>query len=376
MINSIGLYIHIPFCKSKCAYCDFNSYINLKLIPIYLHCLQEEMKYYRHKNFNIKTVYIGGGTPTILSLKKLEILLNSIKTNFDLSHVKEFTIEANPGTLTEEKLLLLKSFGVNRLSIGLQASQDKLLKVMNRIHTKAEFEKNFKIARKVGFDNINIDIIFGLPYQSRKDFKNTLKYLVKLSPEHISSYSLSVEEGTKFYDLLKKEKLPLPTEEEERAMYHFAVNFLKKSGYEHYEISNFSKQNRRSIHNMIYWNDESYLGLGAGSHSYIKNKRFCNIESLKGYIKAVISGRIPLYNIERLSKKDHQSEFCFMRLRLIEGLEKSDFYLEFGKDIHDVYGTIIQNLKEQGLLLENGRFIKLTTKGLDFANNVFMEFLL
>lgn len=376
MINSIGLYIHIPFCKSKCAYCDFNSYTNLKLIPIYLYCLQEEMRYYRNKNFNIKTVYIGGGTPTILSLEKLEFLLKSIKTNFNLRHVKEFTVEANPGTLTKEKLLLLKKFGVNRLSIGLQATQDKLLKVMNRIHTKAEFEKNYNIARKIGFDNINIDTIFGLPYQNKKDFEDTLKYLVKLSPEHISCYSLSVEEGTKFYELLQKDKLPLPAEEEERAMYHFAVDFLRKSGYEHYEISNFAKQNRRSLHNMIYWRDESYLGLGAGSHSYIKNKRFCNIESLKEYIRAVISGKIPLYNIERLNEKDHQSEFCFMRLRLIEGLKKSDFYLEFGKDIHNVYGKIIEDLKKQGLLIENGRFLKLTTKGLDFANNVFVEFLL
>lgn len=376
MTNSIGLYVHIPFCKSKCSYCDFNSQTNLQLIPLYLNCLRKEMKYYSYKNFIVKTVYIGGGTPTILKLDDLRILLDSINTNFDLKHVEEFTIEANPGTLTEEKLILLKKYGINRLSIGLQACQDRLLKVMNRSHSLSDFESSFAIARKIGFDNINVDTIFGLPCQSVLDFKNTLKYLAVFSPEHISCYSLSVEKGTRFYKLLRRGRLSLPAEEDERKMYHIAVEFLKKVGYDHYEISNFAKQNRKSMHNMIYWNDEDYLGLGAGSHSYISNIRFCNITSLKKYIKALISEKAPVAQMEYIDEKTHQAEFCFMRLRLVEGIKKSDFYLEFGKDIHEVYGKAIKKLKEQRLLTENERFLKLTTRGLDFANNVFMEFLL
>lgn len=374
-MKELALYVHIPFCIAKCAYCDFNSYEMTGLIPDYLAALNKEFSLYKGLDYFFKTVYIGGGTPTILNSTELTILIENIYKNFKIKANAEFTIEANPGTLNSEKLNVLKNMGVNRLSIGLQAYQDRLLKILGRIHSVKDFEQNYFLARKIGFSNINIDVIFGLPYQSLLDFKETLQNITKLSPEHISCYALSVEKGTRFYEQLEKGLLRLPSEDEERKMYYEAINYLTDCGYRHYEISNFAKVNKESQHNLVYWKDEEYLGLGCGAHSYINNTRFYNFESLTDYIQSLKDDKSPIAGKEYITKREAQSEFCFLRLRLIEGIYKRDFYKRFGVNINDVYGKAIENLKNRGLLSENSEEIKLTSMGLDFANEVFIEFL-
>lgn len=271
---SIALYIHIPFCVKKCNYCDFNSFEALELIPAYLEALKKEISDLKGKGYTVSTVYIGGGTPTILKDEELVSLLEILHQSVHITSDAEVTIEANPGTLTRQKLLSLKTMGINRLSLGLQAYQNRLLKIMGRIHTVEEFEKNYETARKIGFDNINVDLMFGLPEQQVEDFYKTLEYLVGLCPEHISCYALSVEDGTPFYRLWQKGALPLPSEEDEREMYHRAVEFLTGKGYNHYEISNFAVSKRESKHNMVYWSYKDYLGLGAGAHSFLTMKGF------------------------------------------------------------------------------------------------------
>lgn len=374
-MREIGLYIHIPFCIKKCNYCDFNSYETLGLISSYMEALKREIKSYKDKEYTIKTVFIGGGTPTLLEAREIYSLAECIYSNFKVLPDAEITIEANPGTLSREKLTWIKSAGVNRLSLGLQAYQDGLLRKLGRIHTVQEFEDNFFTARKIGFDNISVDIMFGLPGQTLKDYYLTLKNLLILAPEHISAYSLSIEEGTSFFNWWKQGKLILPSEEEERAMYHGGRAFLTSHGFVHYEISNFSAPGRESKHNMIYWIGEEYLGLGAGAHSYIEGERFYNYPKIKDYIEHVENGLKSVAHRQILSPEDILAEYCFLGLRLIDGICKEDFKRRFGRDINFIYGEAIAKLKEQGLLQENTRNLKLTTKGLDFANNVFMEFL-
>jgi len=373
--RSLSLYIHIPFCIKKCAYCDFNSYTEKRLIPEYLKALKKEMNNYKNLGCSIKTIYVGGGTPTILDEFQLEELFLNVKSAFNVEMGAEVTIEANPGTLSRDKLRVLKALGVNRLSIGLQAYQPRLLKLLGRIHSIKDFEESYLEARNAGFENINVDVMFGLPEQSLKDFENTLRYLSLISPEHISAYSLSVEEGTTFYNMYKRGELNLPDEQEERSMYHKAVDFLKAQGYIHYEISNFAKPKRESRHNLTYWRNQEYLGLGAGSHSYFYGIRYSNVRHPSDYIRLLNQNIRPVKQREIITREEEIAEYCFLNLRLIQGLDREDFYRRFGVDIKQLYATTIDELKEKGLLEENGIFIKLTPLGLDLANEVFMEFL-
>ena len=374
-MNEISLYIHIPFCVKKCNYCDFNSYTAPELVPPYMEALQKEISLYKDLNRPVKTVYIGGGTPTLLSEKDLEQLIDGVRRRFKIKSGAEFTVEANPGASSREKLLLLRNLGVSRLSLGLQAYQDRLLKVMGRIHSAKEFEESFKNARQAGFDNINTDVIFGLPGQTVSDFMETLEYLIELSPEHISCYSLTVEEGTVFHKWQQQGLLELPGEDEERAMYHNAVEYLKGQGFIHYEISNFAKPGRMSRHNMACWEYEDYLGLGAGAHSFMDGFRFYNYPSPQQYIKCLSQKMLPVAKSEHINIREQQAEFCFLGLRLIEGLNKEAFKKRFGKDIHQIYGSTIEKLLASGLLEEDDIHLKLTSRGLDLANEVFVEFL-
>ncbi len=374
-IKQAALYVHIPFCLRKCAYCDFNSYTTLEHIPTYLEALKKEVSGYRDRGFVFKTVYIGGGTPTVLNEKQLLYLIELIYNNFYIMPGAEFTIEANPGTLTQKKLSLLKSMGVNRLSIGLQACQNRLLKVMGRIHSVKDFQDNFFIARDLGFDNINVDVIFGLPFQTLFDFMQTLEYVIKISPEHISCYSLSIEEGTRFYDMLQRGMLYIPSEEEEREMYHQGIKLLKQNTYLHYEISNFAKYGRMSKHNMAYWKSEEYLGLGAGAHSHIGRERFHNHYLIKDYVSKALKDQGTIAGREIISNEDEQAEYCFMGLRMADGINIDEFYKRFGKEIGQVYKRQIEKLKKQGLLKEEHSYLKLTAQGMDLANLVFAEFL-
>ncbi len=374
-MQQVALYIHMPFCIKKCAYCDFNSYEKLEIIPRYLSALKREMENYKRHKLKAETVYIGGGTPTVLNETQLYLLIQSIYDCFDVMPGAEFTIEANPGTLTKSKLNTLKRLGVNRLSIGLQAYQDKLLKILGRIHSQKDFNDTYNLAREAGFKNINVDVIFGLPEQSVSDFVSTLEKLCVLLPEHISCYSLIVEPDTPFYELKKQGNLNLPNENDERLMYYHAKNYLQEQGYIHYEISNFAIPGKESSHNIIYWQLKDYLGLGAGAHSFMKGIRFNNYYKPEKYIEAIEKHNSALEMQERLSIKDKQAEFCFLGLRLIKGISKHDFYTTFGIHIHEVYGEAIEKLKKLGLLDENRQYLKLTSHGLDFANDVFIEFL-
>ncbi|WP_058485389.1 radical SAM family heme chaperone HemW [Defluviitalea phaphyphila] len=378
MENKISLYIHIPFCKSKCYYCDFASYANKEeSMEDYVLALVNEMRNYGElfKNNKIATVFIGGGTPTILPLKLLKKVLKNIFVNFNIENNAEITIEANPGTLNHDNLSLLKEFGVNRLSIGLQAYQNNLLKKIGRIHTVEEFIKNFLLARKLGFNNINIDLMFALPNQTLKDWIVTLKEITKLNPEHISCYSLTIEENTPFGLLEKEGKLKKADEEIDRKMYHYAQKYLSTKEYIQYEISNFSKLEFESKHNLTYWTYKPYIGIGLGAHSFLEGKRYHNTYNLSKYIKS--NGEINKLkeDIEVLSPKMQYAEYIFLGLRLLKGIDVTEFYNQFKISFDELFKEKVHKLINLGLLEKNKENIRLTHKGIDLSNIVFSEFL-
>ena len=332
--NILGLYIHIPFCKTKCNYCDFVSYTNMEhIIPEYIKMLKKEMVYYKSycSEKKIKSVYIGGGTPTILQQDQLKAIMESV-SNFVFCDEIEVSIEANPESVTKEKLQTLKDIGVNRISIGLQAYQDHLLRKIGRTHTFDEFKRVFLIAREEGFENINIDLIFGLPSQTMRHWQETLENVVDLKPEHISAYSLEIGKEAQLYQQYKKGVIKLPREKQEREMYHLLIEFLTASKYNHYEISNFARKGKKSKHNIIYWKNEGYIGLGASSHSYINKQRYYNTEDVELYVRQ-LNESLPIKNIAETTAEQEISETIIMNLRLIKGLSKKYFFKRFGVDI-------------------------------------------
>lgn len=363
-----ALYVHIPFCAQKCLYCDFNSYSNQELQNAYMEALEKELKSINQSKF--KTIFIGGGTPTFLSSKNLEELLKLLK-NFE---ALEYTVECNPGTLTKEKLSLMKGYKVNRLSIGLQAWQNNLLKDLGRIHTINDFLENYINARNLGFNNINLDLMFGIPNQRTKDWEETISEIIKLKPEHISSYGLIIEEGTPFYDMNSNGLLNLVDEDDERAMYYYAREELTKKGYEQYEISNFAIPGYECKHNITYWKAEEYYGIGAGAHSYVNKIRYSNYLGIEEYIHNLNSGDVVQFK-NPLTKEDELSEFMFLGLRLNQGISKFDFNKRFNTDIYNIYGNELNTLIKAALLVDNGEFIKLTDRGMDISNQVFINFL-
>lgn len=375
--NSISLYIHIPFCKQKCLYCDFISYSNKEsLKKEYIKALSKEISIVT-KNRIINTIFIGGGTPTYLSLEELKILKRSIdEIHKDIN--LEFTVEGNPGTFTLEKLKLLKSMGVNRLSIGLQSFDDALLKKLGRIHNANEFIDSFKKARLVGFNNINIDLMFGLPGQSFEVWKDTLNKVLTLKPEHLSCYSLIVEENTPFYNMYNDGVLNLPGEDREREMYEYCINFLAKNGYNQYEISNFAKYNKECRHNLVYWNMEEYLACGVGAHSYIKGYRYKNTSLVEEYINYMKDNS--LIKIREESHKntleEEIEEFIFMGLRKIKGISIKEFTKRFKIDIFKLYGNIINKYVKLGFLILKNDTLKLSKEGINVSNTILSDFVL
>lgn len=384
MGKEIGLYVHIPFCKSKCIYCDFCSFANKEeKHDEYINALKKEMQMYKDvlKDDVIKTIFIGGGTPTILTCDQLNDIISEIKNNFNIKEGAEFTVEANPGTLDTDKLKMLKKAGVNRLSIGLQSANNSTLKMLSRIHTFEEFKENVLNARKVGFKNINADIMFSLPNETTKDVKNTIDELLKLDLEHISAYSLIIEEGTKMYDLACSEdsKYQFPDEDTDREIYYYICDKLKENGYHQYEISNFAKPGHESEHNMIYWKAEEYIGLGLAAHSYYNNYRFSNVIDLNKYISKIMNeNKISYLNgkKELETKNDKISEFMFLGLRMLDGISITKFKEKFNEDIDDIYGNIINEMCDDGVLERDGDIIRLTKRGIDVSNVVFAEFML
>ncbi|OSA98982.1 UNVERIFIED_ORG: coproporphyrinogen III oxidase [Clostridium botulinum] len=374
-LKEISLYIHIPFCKQKCLYCDFPSYSGKeKFISGYIDALNKEIKD-KASSYKIKSIFIGGGTPSYLDEIELEKLLKCINT-LTLGENLEFTIECNPGSLSEDKLKIMKKYNVNRISMGLQSTKPSLLKEIGRIHTFEEFENNYLLARKVGFKNINIDLMFGLPNQSVGDWRKTLEKIIEFNPEHISAYSLIIEEGTCFYNLYNQDKLNLPSEEKERDMYLLTKKILKENGYSQYEISNFSKDKKECYHNIVYWQLNEYLGLGVSSSSYIEGKRIKNIDDIELYIKNINSNESVENEIYENNINDDMEEFMFMGLRMIRGIEERDFKERFKKDIDEVYGDVIYKNIKQELLIRNGGRIYLTSRGIEVSNSVMSDFII
>lgn len=378
----LGLYVHIPFCISKCKYCDFNSYKIDKISKeTYLQDLKMEMSMYKNeleKN-NIKdeisSIFLGGGTPSILSPLELKNIFKSINENFNIKKDAEITVECNPGTLTKEKLIMMKEIGVNRLSIGLQAVQNHHLKNIGRIHTYEEFEKNYKEAIEVGFENINIDLMYCLPNQSLDDWKETLEKITELNPSHISAYSLILEEGTELYDMYKNKEFDLIDEDTDINLYNYTIEYLKSNGYNQYEISNYSKSNKECKHNILYWKCESYIGVGPGASGYINGRRYNNVEGLNEYHEKIIDNKKPINHEEILSIEDKIQEKIFMGLRMNEGIKYDDFKKNFNIDFRNKYKSQIETLLARKLLKESEEGIMLTQKGREISNSVFVEFI-
>ena len=372
-----SLYIHIPFCKHKCFYCDFNSYCGKdNLINEYIEALKKELLFVisQSKTNEFKTVYFGGGTPSYIPSKCIKELLSDIKCE------GEITLELNPGTITKEKLLDYKEAGINRLSIGLQAVQDDLLKRIGRIHTLKEFDEGYNMAREVGFNNISVDLMFGLPSQTIENVSESIDYILKINPEHVSCYSLIVHD-----ELVKKYPnafINLPNDDIERKMYYLICERLKETGYIQYEISNFAKPGFESKHNLCYWNQDEYYGIGAGASSYVYNIRYKNIDSIEEYVTCWTSmndnrngEHCSPHIIEEVQTSETKlKEYMILKLRLLEGIDIIKANEKFGVDILERFRAEISKMTDLQLLEIQDGHLRLTAKGLDYANIVWEEF--
>lgn len=370
-MKEIGVYIHIPFCKQKCLYCDFVSFANKQeLQKDYIQALKKEIQNWKNDAYKIKTIYIGGGTPSYIDSKYISEIIKLV------GNAPSITIELNPGTVTKEKLLVYKNAGINRLSIGLQSTNDTLLKQIGRIHNYNQFLETYNLARELGFNNINVDLMIGLPNQNIKDIKQSLEDICRLNPEHISVYSLIVEENTPMQRLIDNEELKLPDEEIERQMYWYVKDYLELNGYKHYEISNFAKPGFESEHNLDCWNQKEYIGFGAGAYSYLNKKRFGNISNLEEYIQNC-NNNIFEKNVileEAQDKNQQMNEYMILGLRKIDGISIQKFEEKFNENPILLFRKELQKLHEEKLIIIDGDVIKLSNKGLDLANIVWEEF--
>lgn len=377
-MKEFGIYIHIPFCKKKCLYCDFPSYANQeRLFLTYVSALEQEivLRAKEGEDWRVKSIFFGGGTPTILPVELLRRLMEQLRRCFSIQPDAEITIEANPGTLDAAKLQALREMGFNRLSMGLQAWQQHLLTELGRIHTVADFLENFRAARAAGFTNINVDLMFALPSQTLADWKETLAEITALSPEHISAYSLIIEEGTPFYQAYSEGRLHPMDEALDRELYHYTISYLKNRGYAQYEISNFAREGCESRHNRLYWEMTPYMGLGLGAHSYFAGQRYHNTYDIEVYIAAQETNAYEKQEIEEVSKQDEMEEFMFLGLRMNQGVSLETFRRRFGRELKEVYQDVIDRLVQEGLLYETANAVALTAQGIDFSNRVFTEFL-
>ena len=383
MRKQLELYVHIPFCEKKCLYCDFLSFsAEDDLHKAYVDKLIEEIRVQakNYSDYQISSIFIGGGTPSVIKAVYISNIMSAIYEAFIVESLAEVTIECNPGTVDIDKLLVYKQSGINRISVGLQSTVDKELQHLGRVHTYADFLYSYEKIRESGYKNVNIDLMSALPWQTLDSWKSTLKKVVMLKPEHISAYSLIIEEGTEFskiYGSPEGRKF-LPTEEVERSMYHSTINILKNYGYERYEISNYSKPGYESKHNIGYWTGEEYLGFGIGASSYVYGRRFNVERDIKKYLAIDMKRDImPLYqNIHELSTKEKMEEFMFLGLRLAKGVLVTDFYDRFGVELIDVFEKQVQKNISFGLLKYDNLYLRLTDKGLDLSNRVMGDFLL
>lgn len=377
--EKLGIYIHIPFCVSKCGYCDFCSHPPKKgETERYLNALMLNMQDFAAsaKGYSVDTVYIGGGTPTLLSKKQLKDLVDCVFSTFDVEKVAEITIEANPGIVDKGMLRALVSAGVNRISFGLQSASDAELCALGRIHTVEEFAESFKAARSAGFKNINVDLMYGIPNQTEESFAKTLEFVKSLAPEHISVYGLKIEEGTPFYE--RQESLVLPDEESEYRMYRTAHRTLESAAYEHYEISNYARRGFRSRHNLRYWKDEKYLGFGISAHSYFGRQRYAYTDDIEAYIRemehpASISDILSeCTDIDVFTK---ETEYVMLRMRLFDGVDLIEYRHEFGEDFVRKYGSKLERYANGGFVkISDGR-CAFTLKGMYVSNYILSDIL-
>lgn len=391
----LELYIHIPFCVKKCQYCDFLSFgmederlkesecHPTRQCPVpdaYIEALCREIQWYGQKkefwHRPVISVFFGGGTPSLMSEEQIRLVMSTLHACFLIQKNAEITMEANPGTLTPAKLKQARQYGINRLSIGLQSTDENELKVLGRIHSYGAFLQSFKWAREADFKNINVDVITAVPNQTEASYKRTLEQVLRLQPEHISAYSLIIEPDTPFETLEAEGKLNLPDEDEERKMYHLTRSVLKSAGYDRYEISNYAKKGFRCRHNIGYWRRTDYLGLGLGASSLIGKYRFSNTSDMEIYLKENPNSKMWYADVETLSEKEAMEEFMFLGLRMIRGVREKTFYEVFGKKIMAVYGKVIEKYRAEGLLQRKNGRVYLTENGLDVANQVMADFLL
>ena len=377
-MKKIGIYVHIPFCMKKCFYCDFVSYCNKEnLVDEYIECLKKEIKSKKNKSkFGIDTIYIGGGTPSFINENHIKDIIYILKESFDIDKETEITIEVNPGTVNENKLEIYKEVGINRLSMGLQSTNNELLEMLGRIHTYEQFLESYNMAKNIGFKNINVDLMIGLPNQKLEEVNDSVKKVINLKPNHISVYSLILEEGTKIAKKIKKGELSLPKDELEREMYWNVKNQLQDNGYNHYEISNFAKKGFESKHNMNCWNQKEYLGFGAAAHSYFKSIRYSNIENIEEYIKNIKNNEFEknkeIHEIQTIDEA--KKEYMLLGLRKIEGVNITEFKNKFIDNPLYLFRKELSKLVEEELIEIDINTIKLTNKGIDLANIVWEEF--
>ena len=378
--------MHIPFCVRKCNYCDFLSApAQEETRRRYVQCLTEEIRQFEAaKEYEVKSVFFGGGTPSILEGKWIAALMEELEKIFSFSEIPEITIECNPGTLTAEKLDHYRKSGINRLSLGLQSADENELKLLGRIHTWEDFYKNYQQARESGFENISVDLMSALPGQTVSSWKRTLEKVLALKPEHISAYSLIIEEGTPFYDwygaedekrrrgLADNGRTVLPSEEEEREMYYDTKRFLTEAGYHRYEISNYAREGYESIHNSGYWLRREYVGFGLGASSQVKNLRCKNTERLEDYLKSDFFKK----EVQILTRQEEIEETMYLGLRMMQGVNLQGFQKTFGVRVETLYKETLEKLERQGLLRIKDGCLRLTDSGIDVSNAVMAEFLL
>ncbi|MFV0517752.1 MAG: radical SAM family heme chaperone HemW [Aminipila sp.] len=389
-MKNLGIYIHIPFCIKKCLYCDFLSFENTEKSAHtkYIEALVREIEYYGKlygKNVTVDSVFIGGGTPTLIEANLISYALNSLRKYFMVSGDAEITIECNPKTISEEKLLEYRKSGINRISIGVQTLDDSTLKSLGRVHRALDAEETYKLAREYGFQNINLDLMFAVPGHKMATWIETLNKAILLEPEHISFYSLQLEEGTRFFEMYQNEEFEMVSEKIDREMYHHAVNFLTGNGYHHYEISNCAKVGFECKHNLKYWSLENYLGLGIGAHSFIDGTRFSNTRQMEKYISALnepMNSNLPgnaqwVDWLQTNSKQDQIVDFMITGLRKTQGIDLNEFKSRFGVSLFEAYQNqekqIIDYIKNGFMVMEEN-MLRFTVKGIDISNTVLSEF--
>ncbi|WJY28515.1 radical SAM family heme chaperone HemW [Sporosarcina trichiuri] len=375
-----GLYIHIPFCHQICHYCDFNKvFVKNQPVDAYLESIRGELSILKQAGADfstVETVFFGGGTPTALTAGQLDTLLEIVGSFVDTARLTEFSTEANPDELTTDKLRVLKNGGIKRLSLGVQSFDPALLKRIGRSHSPEQAVQVIADARKNGFDDISIDLIYALPDQTRKQWETTLDQALALDLPHYSGYSLIIEPKTVFYNLMNKGRLPLPGEDAETAMFESLISRMEQAGRGQYEISNFAIPGHESVHNMIYWENDEYAGVGAGAHGYLDGVRYANLGPLKKYMAAVDEGRLPRLEEHEVTQQEKMEEEMFLGLRKLDGVSAGKFALKFGIPLEEKYGSVVDDLAARGLLERRGDRVRLTKDGVFKGNEAFQQFLL